>query len=88
MNPTLFDLLEKTPYLFMIVIGAIIIAVLWKENKAKDTKLSDLSENVIKITAIYEEKLEGVKNQNDIINAQHSLIIEILKDIKRILNLD
>lgn len=88
MDATLFGLLEKTPYLFMIVVCSIIIVVLWRENKNKDKKLTDLSESVIKITAVYEDKITSVKNQNDIINAQHSLIIEILKDIKRILNLD
>ena len=87
MSPGLLKLLSEAPYIFMIVMAGI-ITILWKENKSKEKKLSELSESVIKITSIYEDKIAGVKSQNDVINEQHSLIIEMLKDIKRILNLD
>lgn len=85
MDSRLLDLLEKSPYMFLIVVLIIAIAILWKTVNKKDAKVYDLADNVIKVASIYERNINIVEKQNREHNEQHAIIIELLKDVKRIL---
>jgi hypothetical protein len=61
------------------------VGVLWRTITKKDAKIYDLAENVIKVASIYEKNINMVELQNKEHNEQHAAIIELLKDVKRIM---
>ena len=85
MDPKLIGLLEQSPFLFLIVVMVIAIMILWKTLTKKDLKIYELAENVIKVASIYEKNINMVETQNKEHNIQHARIIEILLDVKRII---
>lgn len=85
MNSKLLELLEQSPCLFLVTVMVIAITILWKTINKKDTKIYDLAENVIKVASIYEKNINMVETQNKEHNMQHAKIIEILLDVKRII---
>lgn len=86
MDSRLIDLLEKSPYLFIIIVMIIAIGILWRTINKKDAKVYDLADNVIKVASIYERNINIVEVQNKEHNEQHANIIELLKDVKRIID--
>ena len=82
----LLELWSQAPCLFFIAISVVIIRILWKENKMKDHNTHDLAESVIKVAAVYEDRVTDAKELDRISNEQHSMIIDLLKDLQRIVN--
>lgn len=86
MDPKLIGLLEQSPFLFLIVVMVIAIMILWKTITKKDEKIYSLADNVIKVASIYEKNINSVEDQNNKHNDQHAIIIDLLKDVKHLLD--
>jgi len=56
-----------------------------KKCKEKEEKVDTLIESVLKITTIYEAKLEDVDVQNDVNAKEHMDILVAIKEIKELL---
>lgn len=85
MDVRLIELLEKSPYMFLVIVMVIAIGILWKTINKKDAKVYDLADNVIKVASIYERNINMVEAQNKEHNEQHARIIEILLEVKHII---
>ena len=84
------ELLEKSPYVGIVVMLVGAITVLWKAIKRKDNKITSLAEDVIRATTEFdnsmdrsEERTRELKVQNEQHRTDHEKIVELLKDVLR-----
>ena len=80
MDTKMLDLLEKSPYIFLIVVMIVAIGILWRTINKKDAKVYDLADSVIRVASIYEKNINLVEIQNKEHNDQHEKIIDLLKE--------